>query len=352
MHTYAPYIFFALQHKWSGEKMPTQIPIVATMNQKGGVGKSTVTSTEAEWFSIVRKMRVCLVDLDEQCNTTKHFVGVEYINDDNDAGFLIKKHPDFSEDLGANERSSIADIFYGEAVLPYPSWIHDGFAKGGLVDVLCGHPVRIEEINNALISKEDGRINPNAKERLKEFFEMDEVQNAYDIFLLDTGPSKNVMFRSALHAATHVVVPFEPEDKAIQGITQMLNAIKRENFSRDRETQLSLVGLLPNKVRNLKLHKEYLAELSERHEDFLFPWPSWLSLLTAFPTRDGISAKPKSIFQLPKTDTARAQATAMCLYLEKKIFGHHLGMTKEIKEVMSVFEDGFEALGIKESCRA
>lgn len=327
-------------------------PIIATMNQKGGVGKSTVTATQAEWFSIVRKKRVCLVDLDEQCNTTKHFVGVDYSLDDNEAGFLIKKHPDYSAELGANERSSIADIFYGEAVLPYPSWLSEDITKGGFVDVLCGHPVRIEEINSALISKEDGRINPNAKERLKEFFEMDEVKGAYDIFLLDTGPSKNVMFRAALHAATDVVVPFEPEDKAIQGITQMLNAIKRENFSRDRENQLNLVGLLPNKVRNLKLHKEYLLELSERYEDFVFPWPCWLSLLAAFPTRDGIGAKPKSIFQLPKTDTARAQATAMCLYLEKKIFGKHLGITKEIKEVMSVFEDGFLALGIEEKCRA
>lgn len=332
--------------------MTSEIPIVATMNQKGGVGKSTVTSTEAEWFSIVRKKRVCLVDLDEQCNTTKHFVGVDYIADDNEAGFMIKKHPEFDEELGANERSSIADIFYGEAVLPYPSWIGEEVGKGGCVDVLCGHPVRIEEINNALISKEDGRINPNAKERLKEFFDMEEVQNAYDIFLLDTGPSKNVMFRSALHAASHVVVPFEPEDKAIQGITQMLNAIKRENFSRDRESQLNLVGLLPNKVRNLKLHKEYLAELSERYENYLFPWPCWLSLLAAFPTRDGIGAKPKSIFQLSKTDTARAQATALCLYLEQQIFGHHLGITKEIEEVMSVFEDGFTALGIEEQCQA
>lgn len=331
--------------------MAIKVPIVATMNQKGGVGKSTITGTEAEWFSIVRKKRVCLVDLDEQCNSTKQFIGVEYINDDTEAGFQIKKHPDYAPDLGANERSSIADIFYGEAVLPYQSWITDQTAKGGAVDVLCGHPVRIEEINNALVSKEDGKINPNARERLKEFFEMEEVQGAYDIFLLDTGPSKNVMFRSALHAASHIVIPFEPEDKAIQGITQMLNAIKRENFSRQREQQLQLAGLLPNKVRNLKLHKQYLTELTDKYDEYLFPWPSWLSLLTDFPARDRVGAKPKSIFQLPKNNPARAQATAMCLYLEKKIFGHHLGITKEIKEVMNLFEDGFASLGISKSCQ-
>ncbi|MBN9289471.1 MAG: ParA family protein [Gammaproteobacteria bacterium] len=331
--------------------MAINVPIVATMNQKGGVGKSTITGTQAEWFSIVRKKRVCLVDLDEQCNTTKQFIGVEYINDDTEAGFQIKKHPDFSPQIGANERSSIADIFYGEAVLPYQSWITDKNAGGGLVDVLCGHPVRIEEINNALVSKEDGKVNQTAKERLKEFFEMEEVHDAYDIFLLDTGPSKNVMFRSALHAASHIVVPFEPEDKAIQGITQMLNAIKRENYSREREAQLQLAGLLPNKVRNLKLHKQYLNDLSERYEDYLFPWPCWLSLLTDFPTRDRAGAKPRSIFQLPATNTARAQATAMCIYLEKKIFGKHLGITKEIKQALNVFENGLKDLGVSASCR-
>lgn len=330
--------------------MPMNVPIVATMNQKGGVGKSTITGTQAEWFSIVRKKRVCLVDLDEQCNTTKQFIGVEYINDDTDAGFQIKKHPDFSPEIGANERSSIADIFYGEPVLPYQSWINDKSHGGGIVDVLCGHPIRIEEINNAFLSKEDGKVNSNAKERLKEFFDMEEVHEAYDIFLLDTGPSKNVMFRSALHAASHVVVPFEPEDKAIQGISQMLNAIKRENFSRNRDSLLQLTGLLPNKVRNLKLHKQYLDELTDKYEEHLFPWPCWLGLLTDFPTRDRVGAKPRSIFQLPKKNPARAQATAMCLNLEKKIFGKHLGITKEIQEVMSVFENGFKALGINKSC--
>lgn len=149
---------------------------------------------------------------------------------------------------------------------------------------------------------------------------MEEVHDAYDIFLLDTGPSKNVMFRSAIHAASHIVVPFEPEDKAIQGITQMLNAIKRENYSREREAQLQLAGLLPNKVRNLKLHKQYLNDLSERYEDYLFPWPCWLSLLTDFPTRDRAGAKPRSIFQLPATNTARAQATAMCIYILRRKF--------------------------------
>lgn len=39
-------------------------------NQKGGVGKSTLSVLCAQWLSHKRGARVCVVDLDSQCNSS------------------------------------------------------------------------------------------------------------------------------------------------------------------------------------------------------------------------------------------------------------------------------------------
>lgn len=44
---------------------------VAISNQKGGVGKSTLTVLLAHWLADKHGQRVAVLDLDSQCNTSK-----------------------------------------------------------------------------------------------------------------------------------------------------------------------------------------------------------------------------------------------------------------------------------------
>ena len=52
-----------------------RIPIVAVMNQKGGVGKTLETSLIAQYFSIIKGKKVGVGDIDIQCNITDELVG-------------------------------------------------------------------------------------------------------------------------------------------------------------------------------------------------------------------------------------------------------------------------------------
>ena len=54
--------------------------VVVISNQKGGVGKSTLTVLLAQWLAAKHAAAVCVVDLDSQCNCSKslaHFGGVQ-----------------------------------------------------------------------------------------------------------------------------------------------------------------------------------------------------------------------------------------------------------------------------------
>lgn len=294
-------------------------PIIASMNQKGGVGKTLCVGLLAEWFALIRKKRVLVIDLDMQCNTTDQWVGME------DApnvvgGQLPPRHPEYNPEWGVNERSTIADIFYGKAVLPYASWLTEQVGKSGFVELMCGHPQLLEEVNIEF-NQTDGQLDERVHNRLHSFLSSEEVREEYDVILLDTGPSRSPIFRAAMRAASDVLVPFKPEEKDIQGINAMLQVIRQENYSRSKAViPLSLIGLLPNMVRPTKLHENNLSNMLDLHESIVFPKSAWLSHLTAFPERDVKGIRPKSVFEFSKKNPARVQAVAMCEYVEEKLY--------------------------------
>lgn len=289
----------------------THTPILASMNQKGGSGKTTIIGLLAEYFALVLGLRVLLIDLDMQCNTSDQWIGME-TNPDAVGGQLPPVHPDYAPNIGVEERSSIADVFYAKPVLPYSSWLTEDVSGGGSVEVMCGHPKLLEDINLKFTSK-DGSIDEKVLNRLKDFLLLEDLQSYYDIILLDTGPSRNPIFRAAMRAATHIVIPFKPEEKDIQGINAMLQIIRQENFGRPKQ-KLKLIGLLPNMVRKTSLHSANLKALA--HKATLFPEKAWLHMLTAFPERDVKGIRPKSIFELPKSSPAYKQALEMALFVQ------------------------------------
>lgn len=293
-------------------------PVICSANQKGGVGKTLVIGLLAEYFALVRFKKVLLIDLDMQCNSSDQWVGME-LAPKVIGGQLPPRHPDYNPEYDVNERSTIADIFYGKSVLPHSTWINGQDEAKGLVDVLCGHPQLLEEVNIEF-DRASGQIDQRVHNRIREFIEDPAVQESYDIILLDTGPSRSPIFRAAIRAASHVVIPFRPEEKDIQGITAMLQVTRQENYSRNNQQErLSLMGLLPNMVRHTKLHDTNLTDFLKNHQKITFPKDAWLGHLTAFPERDTKDSRPKSIFELPDNATAKLQATHMAEFINHSL---------------------------------
>jgi chromosome partitioning protein len=278
--------------------------VLAVLNQKGGVGKTTVASVIAEYAAIVAKKNVLVVDLDMQCNSSDYWVGMESAPQAT-GGQLPPLHPDYDGDPDLDSRSSIADIFFGKAVLPH---------------VMVGHPSLLERINSEF-DNASGKISSMIIDRLGEFLHMDDVASTYDLIILDTGPSRNPIFRSAVRAATHAIIPFEPEEKSLQGINAMLQVIQSENFSRSDADQLKLIGLCPNKVRaNTNIHRSTLEMLHQELGKVMFPEDVYLPQSTAFPERDLKGISPRSIFQISAQHAAHKQSSAVGAYVTKHIF--------------------------------
>lgn len=167
-----------------------QTKILAIINQKGGVGKSTTAVNLAAALGAAGK-EVLLVDLDPQGNAT--------------SGYGIDKR-----DIG----QCVYNVLLGET--PVEDVILANVCKG--VDVL---PSTI-----SLAGAEVELVNEMAREnRLKNA--LGSLRGRYDYILIDCPPSLGLLTINALVAADKLLIPIQCEFYALEGVTKLLDSMKR-----------------------------------------------------------------------------------------------------------------------------
>lgn len=288
--------------------------IIAPVNNKGGVGKSTVTRLLLEYFSIVLGLKTLALDLDPQCNLSRRFLKME-IDPVDTQGVLPPIHADYDANDPDNHhwqgRSSIADIFYGEPVFPYPTQIPTlEIAPGHSSKLLAAEAVRKSEVSEKV------------HQQLKLFLELPEVKEAYDVIIIDTPPSKGPLTISVVKAATHILIPSIMEPQPIEGVFGMLQLWKQEQLQRSSHNPLNLIGILPNMFRNVRLHQDLLLELQNNTAiaEYVLPWS--LGQRTIFSEMDAEGASHSTVFELPDSNKAKIEALLTCEFVANKVLYH------------------------------
>lgn len=167
-----------------------QTKILAIINQKGGVGKSTTAVNLSAALGAMGK-EVLLVDLDPQGNAT--------------SGYGIDKRA---------LDGCVYNVLLGET--PVEEVILSCVTEG--VDVL---PSTI-----SLAGAEVELVNEMAREnRLKNA--LGSLRGRYDYILIDCPPSLGLLTINALVAADKLLVPIQCEFYALEGVTKLLDSMKR-----------------------------------------------------------------------------------------------------------------------------
>ena len=95
------------------------------------------------------------------------------------------------------------------------------------------------------------------------------VTEAFDYVLIDCPPAMSLLTYNALTAATSVVLPVQLEVLATKGIAEIINAIEetREDLNPDLDIR-GLLMVMSNDQTNAT--KEFKAYLGEKYQDYMF----------------------------------------------------------------------------------
>lgn len=189
--------------------------VIAIVNQKGGVGKTTTSINLSASLGFLGK-KVLLVDLDPQGNATTG-VGVYDENISSSIYEVLITKNDISDTI-IKTRYKNLDLLPALTSLAY---VNKAFDK-------------LEKYYESMGEK----FSP--LERLKE--EIDKVRDKYDFVIIDCPPSDGIFMDSAFIAADSVLIPVQCEYFSLEGINQISKNImnKRNMYG----ISLELEGIL------------------------------------------------------------------------------------------------------------
>lgn len=203
-------------------------------NQKGGVGKSTITCNLAA-ISATRGKKTLVIDLDLQGNSTHYLLGEQ----------------------GKHVQPTLADFFeqmlgfslFKDKSKPPQTFIH-------------ATPFENLEIMPASVNLDMLQGKLESKHKIYKLRDALNELDAYEAIYIDTPPALNFYSQAALIAVERCLIPFDCDDFSRRALYTLSENIKE--IQQDHNERLRIEGIIVNQFQpRAKLPNQLVKELIE-----------------------------------------------------------------------------------------
>lgn len=179
--------------------------IIAVVNQKGGVGKTTTVVNLAAAL-VEKKYKILIVDIDPQGNAT--------------SGCGILKN---------QTRATVYDILVNDIEIEE------------VITTAANEKIDIIPSNMNLAGTEVEIVSKKQKEYILKK-QISKIKDKYDYIFIDCPPAVNILTINALTAADSVLIPMQCEYYALEGLSQLVQTVGL--VKKSTNPQLILEGIL------------------------------------------------------------------------------------------------------------
>jgi chromosome partitioning protein len=204
--------------------------IIAVANQKGGVGKTATSVNLASSYAFLKR-KTLLIDCDYQGNAT--------------ANLGLKKQSKFKNLSNALR----GDVPLEEVILK---------TSDEFLDVIAG------DMGLSKLSREK-ILEPGSYNLLKNWLDCEKLKE-YEIVIIDTHPSLDLLFQMSMTAAHYYLVPVFAEADPFDGLQYMLEEVSL--IKKSLNPPLYLLGIVITKFSNKNAtHRKFYEYLQKYMEE-------------------------------------------------------------------------------------